>query len=127
MKGLLVAIFAFVGTVAAAQNGFSVSTTADHFLDSGLEVTINYKLPAADPFAHTTNGKAAPVIAYWYWGDATVKEQSETTAVYGMPVKHVYKTPGTYGILVVVIDSKRRDVIQQGIVIKVNKPVEIVQ
>ena len=109
----------------AEDKSLTVSTSLDKLITSGVTVDAEYKLPADNPFATISDTLAQPHTTIWMWGDGTKDKPIVTVADYGAKVSHTYKKPGTYGVMIIVMDVKRRNIIQQSFTVKINLPVEI--
>jgi hypothetical protein len=129
MKTLIAIALLSVSLFSQTKNGVSVSTTANDAVKSGVSVSFSYALPADDPTATMAANfpAAAPAKTIWLWGDEEpgAKQKDYTESVYGTRIAHFFAKPGTYGVQVIVVDRKNRNIRQVGVKVKINVPVEV--
>jgi hypothetical protein len=123
--------FALCVSAFAQSKDFTVSTSADECIAQGVTVKLSYKLPEDDPLvmAAKTNPGMQPAVAIWYWGDeapgAKTRSYSQLPYVEGQTLTHLYRKPGTYGVTVLVNDTKNRNIRQAAMQIVIHSAVEI--
>lgn len=125
----LILVLVLCAAPVLAQNVIA-SSSANDTIAKGVKVTFNCEVPAADPYIQSSKVDAAmaPVKSVWLWGDeeAHAKQRNFTEAAYGETISHTYLKPGTYGVTVIVLDSKKRLIREESIQIRINLPFEVV-
>jgi len=127
LRSLVFLFFVLSGAALAQDKNFTVQSSANDVIANGVSVSFTYALPKDDPFAASTDEAARPTKVIWYWGDDErgAKSKNYLETAYLTPVSHLYKKPGQYGVLLVIVDRKNRLVRETGISIKISAPVAI--